>query len=210
MIPQAKQITVEIGPRRMSIRMPADPESHMEQSWSEHGQDDLYFPFWLEAWPSSFGLYDYIKANSISLDGALELGCGCGVFAQLVADEPGFLIHTDLVPAACAFARQQLPATANRAVLAMDMALPCLAEAPRMVLGADIFYEYRLVELLCQFVKLHLKPGGVAYIADPMRVSRPQVPATIAATGVQHEKIVWQYTRNGKPETLAIWKMWNR
>lgn len=205
-----KTVQVRIGESLHTLCVPADPEGDMQRSWEVHGEEDSYFPFWLEAWPSSFGLFDFLSRNQVNLHGAVELGCGCGTLAQLLVSSPGILLHTDLVPAACSFLKRQLVHSGNRHVFAMDMTKPCLAEAPHLVLGADLFYEYRLVEYACAFVQGHMHPEGTAYFADPMRPSRPEVPAKIADTGVLAEKILWDYTLNGESKKLAIWKLTRR
>lgn len=203
----AMPLQVQIGKRTCSILVPADPESLMQQSWDQHGEDENFFPFWLEAWPSSFGLYDYLLENQIPLDGALELGCGCGTLAQILAHEPGYIMHTDLVPSACAFVQKSLGMRSDRDIFAMDMTKPCLSEAPKLVLGADLFHEYRLVDTVCQFIEKFMHPHGVGYFADPMRLSRPEVPQRIAQSGIRWEKRIWNYQLNESPNELAIWQL---
>lgn|GEM_PF-3327553 len=207
MILSVREIPVQIGTELRHVRIPADPDSTMQSNWELYGEDEAFFPFWLEAWPSSYGLYDYFLKANISLDNALEVGCGCGVLAQLLEGNGGQIIHTDIVPSACAFAYSQLRETRGRSVLAMDMLRPCLAEIPPVVFGADLFYEYRLVEMICEFVRKYLPMSGVAYFADPERPSRPQVPSLLWNSGLQVEKIDWQYALNGKPHKIAIWKL---
>jgi len=200
-----KSIIVDVSGRQMNVVVPADPESAMQASWEEHDEDEAFFPFWLEAWPSSYGLFDYLQQNHIEIDGALEIGCGCGVFAQLLQGFLGCVLHTDLVPSACRFAAKQLQHK-DRYVFAMDMRSPSLHKAPRLVLGADLFYEYPLVDLACEFVRNHLALGGVGYFADPMRPSRPLVAQHIETAGLAVQKILWRYTLNGKDQEIAIWK----
>ena len=200
-----KRISVDISSQQFQVTVPSDPEASMQTSWEEHGEDDAFFPFWLEAWPSSYGLFDYIQRHGVAVQGALELGCGCGVFAQLLQALPGNVMHADLVPSACRFTARQLART-DRIVFAMDMRYPSLSEAPTLLFGADLFYEYALVDLVCEFVRNHLAQGGVGYFADPMRPSRPLVGKHIEDSGLPVQKILWPYTLNGKPCELAIWK----
>jgi SAM-dependent methyltransferase len=203
---QAREIFVDIDGRRHSLKVPADPESAMQASWDEHGEDESYFPFWLEVWPSSFGLYDFLVRNEVPLDGALEVGCGCGTLAQLLDAEPGVVTHTDIVPGACRFAKAQVR-NPNRHFVAMDLTRPCMSHAPNLILGADIFYEYSLVERVCDFVRNHLAPSGMALIADPQRTIRPQVPEYIAASGLKSERIIWDYPLDGQKKRVAIWRL---
>jgi len=199
-------LQVRIGNELRKVHVPADPESAMQASWEVHGQKDAYFPFWLEAWPSSYGLYDFLVRNKIPLDGALEIGCGCGVLAQLLQSLPGTILHTDLMPAACAFAARSVEVS-QRHFISMDFSKPCLLVPPRLVMGADLFYEYPLVRLICAFVNQGLAPGGEAYFADPDRPSRPDVSQHIAESGVVFTRIPWQYDLNGEAKCLSIWRL---
>jgi len=200
----AKSISVRVGDEIHCVQVPADPESAMQSSWDAHAEQDEYFPFWLEAWPSSYGLFDYLKQKNICVEGALEIGCGCGVLAQLLANWPGAVYHTDLLPAACAFSRCAV-GNPYRHFFSMDISKPCTMRAPSLVLGADLFYEYSLVRMICAYVQHNLAPNGLAIFADPDRPSRPEVAKHIVESGVAFERIPWSYQLNGERKNLSVW-----
>ena len=206
-IPTATRKLVHIGDQHLELGVPADPDAVMQSCWDAHGEDEAYFPFWLELWPSSLGLYDFLVRNRIDLGGALELGCGNGALAQLLADLPGTIMHSDLVPSAVRFTAKQLGPRPDRLAFAMDMEKPALAKKPKLLFAADVFYEYRLVDMVCRFVQTWMERGGIAYIADPERPSRPLVSQHVADSGVAAEKISWTFTLDGAEKWIAVWKL---
>jgi len=176
----ARQIQVRLADQVVSCHVPDNPEAHMQACWDAYGQDEAFFPFWLETWPSAFGLYQFIRERNLCVDGALEIGCGSGVLGQLLSDYPGKIFHSDLVPQACRFARRYIPA--NRAVIAADFTRSCFRRRFPVILGADLFYEDVLVTGVCSFLKQHLAEDGVAWIADPLRAHRAEKTAAILGT----------------------------
>ena len=74
------------------------------------------------------------------------------------------------------------------------------------MLGADLFYEYPLVDMICRLVQ-GMDSEGVAYLADPERSVRPLVLEHILASGVRSEKIPWHFKLNGEEQKIAIWKL---
>jgi len=194
---------VKIGKDTKKVAVPADPESQMDADWLRYGEQDRFFPFWLEAWPSSYALYDYLNRQEISWSFAVEVGCGCGVFAQLAQDMPGFLLHTDLVPSACAFAKKQI-STSNRFFASMDMAKPIWNAKPDFIFAADIFYEYPLITLFTDMLRNH---NLRAIVADPGRSSRPEVAERLYASGLVKDRIAWNYLLDDQGYSSVIWNL---
>lgn len=200
-IPLARIREVKMGDHTKSVAVPADPESQMNLDWKLYGEQDRFFPFWLEAWPSSYALYDYLYRKEITWDFAVEVGCGCGVFAQLAQELPGSILHTDLVPSACAFAKEQI-VSKKRFFACMDMEFPIWNVTPEFIFAADVFYEYPLIELFAEMLrKFQLQ----AIVADPGRASRPEVADRLYATGLVKDRIPWNYQLDGQNQTSVIW-----
>lgn len=201
----ALAITRKLGERTVQCYLPAPQEDLMQQCWDLHAQDERFFPFWLEEWPSAFGLYDFILQHQLQWEFAVEIGCGAGVLGQLLGDYPGLTLHTDIVPSACAFARRHIAPA--RGVAVMDFTQPCLKQPANLILGADLFYEDRLVQGVCDFLTSQLSSEGVAYIADPQRQHRiTQTRAILAQTALQVEPLAWNYSLDGEFKQMTIWQ----
>lgn len=203
---ETKEFPVKLGSGTRLVRIPSDPDNKMEHYWDKHGQKDSFFPFWLEIWPCSFGLFEFFLDRKIDLDHSLEIGCGCGVLAQLLTELPGEISHSDIVPDACATAQAELRLRgSSRRVFAMDFNQPGLEENFPVIFGGDLFYDNKMVEGICRFVDRYLSPGGTAYFADPLRAGREHVPGMLAASGLAVEQITWNYRLDDAPRSMAVW-----
>lgn len=201
-----RQVSLQVCGKSVTYYVPADPQSKMQECWDRYGQNDQYFPFWLETWPSAFGLYDFILKKNIVLRNALEVGCGAGLFGQLISDYPGDIVHSDLVPDACRFARQHI--LSHRPVIAMDFTQPCLSKPFSLIVGSDLFYDDSLVEGLCHFMQSALTDDGVAWIADPQRAHRKdRTPELLKQSGLKIQAHAWTYDLDSKPQEIIIWQL---
>ena len=203
---KTKEFFVVLASGSRQVRIPADPDDKMNHYWDKHGQKDSFFPFWLEIWPCSFGLFEYFLDNKINLDESLEIGCGCGVLAQLLTEVPGKLWHSDIVPDACASAQRELDRrSSGRHVFAMDFNKPCVDRRFPVIYGGDLFYDNKMVDGICRFVDKHLTDDGTAYFADPLRAGREHVPEMLAKSALSVEQVTWRYTLSGEPKSMAVW-----
>ncbi|NLB63033.1 MAG: class I SAM-dependent methyltransferase [Fibrobacter sp.] len=199
-------ITRVLNDSVLKCNIPEPKGNLMQDCWDLHGQDERFFPFWLEEWPSAFGLYDFISQKGLKWELALEIGCGAGVLGQLLHKHPGKVVHTDIVLEACVFARQQIKA--SNPVLAMDFTRCCLRKNFDLVLGTDLFYEDRLVHGVCEFLQDNLTAKGKAFIADPVRKHRMESTQKILQENkLLHIKpIEWNYKLDGKNRNMIIWQ----
>ncbi len=168
------KIRVEAGTRVWEIVRPHDLESLWTEMDGSRPADEDFIPYWVEIWPSSIFLTEWIQENRTRLRGkiCLDLGCGLGLTAMAAAECGAGVTAADNNPSALEFAR--INAGENRVPepfwVCMDWRNPGFRQSSfDFVWAADIFYEARFFEPVSRLVDLVLKPGGAAVFADPKR-----------------------------------------
>jgi ubiquinone/menaquinone biosynthesis C-methylase UbiE len=105
---------------------------------------------------------------------ALELGCGTGVFLELVAKSGADLTGLDLSPDLLARTRQRLAGVTN---VSLDMGnaeqTPYGEGSFDAVYGSSILHHLDLEQALCEAYRI-LRPGGLLAFAEPNALN-PQV-----------------------------------
>jgi predicted nicotinamide N-methyase len=171
------------------LARPADPDQLLDNpgvlAWN--ARDD-YMPYWAYLWPGAFLLAEAVAREPWAEgETALEIGCGLGL-AGLVGLRRGLAVRfTDYDEAPLRFVRRSAVendfAPSGYSTGWLDWRdLP--AERYRVILGADVLYERRLVPLVANLIATMLSPGGVALIAGPYRVAAEGFPAELAAHGL--------------------------
>lgn len=174
------RLTLDCGGRRFELRREAD----MEALWDGLDQaafgSDERLPYWAELWPAGVLLAEWFAEDPARVAGrrCLDLGCGLGFTALAAAWLGGRVLGMDYEPAAVRHAAMnaRLNGLADRELLfaCMDWRRPGLASrAFERVWGGDVVYEKRFFEPLERLFSGALAPGGLVWIAEPVRdVSR--------------------------------------
>jgi predicted nicotinamide N-methyase len=143
-----------------------------EPDYAKRFLDDDVAPYGLELWPSAIMLCEHLLSNDPNgARSAIELGCGLG-FVAIVLAANGWDIHaTDNEPTALEFARHnaRLNNIDSIEISSLDWRDPLAGLRFDRVLAADVLYQ--LVDhtpfLTC--IRALLAPDGAAYVADPNR-----------------------------------------
>jgi SAM-dependent methyltransferase len=168
---------------------------------------DEYLPYWADLWPSSLLLAEHLLVNwsppSRAVAGPqgrphlLDLGCGLGL-AGIAGATAGLRVTLgDYDDDALAFAMEN--ARRNGLSKAIDAGL---VEAQHVdwresypnlrvdvLVAADVLYETRGLAPLAEFIRRHLRPDGVALIADPNRSTAPAFDAIARHSGLTIEAV---------------------
>jgi predicted nicotinamide N-methyase len=180
---------VHLGPRSLLLEMPrrlSDPE------YQAVGRGDAK-PFWAYLWPSATALGRLVLAGP-RLDGlrVIDLGCGLGVAGFAAAAHGAEVVSADIRPEAVD-------------LVGRNAALNGLSVTPRVVdffappadlgtfdgiLGADILYEDGMLRGTLRFIRAHLRPDGVALLADPMRNLAGGVEGAARLSGLEVETAI--------------------
>ena len=171
--------TVVVGRRTLSIRRPRDSEALLDEHAFEHEE---YLPYWAELWPSGVALARRIASRSLGGVRVVELGCGLALPGIVAALAGARVLATDWAPEALPLVAGN--ARRNRAALETMLAswtapAPLVRRGPfDLVLGSDLLYEGRNVELLALLLPQLVDERGEALIADP---DRPHAPRFLEA-----------------------------
>lgn len=165
---------VDVLQKQWKVCRPAD----LEKLWKSLDQGDFgpdeRIPYWVELWPSSNALAEWLGANQAELAGAacLDVGCGLGLSACVATSLGARVVGLDYMADALRFA--QINARANAVAsplwVQMDWRFPALqARSFDLIWGADIFYEKRFAQPLVALFEDVLAPGGRIWLAEPKR-----------------------------------------
>jgi predicted nicotinamide N-methyase len=166
---------VVVGGRALSIRRPRDSEALLDEHAFEHEE---YLPYWAELWPSGVALGRRIASRSLGGVRAIELGCGLAVPSIVAALGGARVLATDWAPDALGLVAEN--AARNGAVVETMLAswtapAPLVRRGPfELVLGSDLLYEPRNVELLALLLPQLVARRGEVLIADPARPHAPR------------------------------------
>jgi predicted nicotinamide N-methyase len=164
---------VAIASRTLSILHPESAEDLIDERDFDL---DERLPYWAELWPSARVLAEHVSTLRGGGRSLLELGCGSGLVATS-ASLAGFAVTvSDYYDDALRFARVNVRRNGGRA--ARSILLDWRNLPPRLgrfdvVLASDVLYERPYGALVAGVLDATLSPSGVAYVADPGRVGRP-------------------------------------
>lgn len=179
---------VDVRERQWKVHRPADLEALWRQLGEEDFGPDERIPYWVELWPSSNALAEWLELQHAALDGAvcLDVGCGLGLSACVAASRGARVVGLDYMHEALRFAMVNADsnAVAQPLWVQMDWRLPALKErCVDLIWGADIFYERRFAEPLIALFERVLAPGGRIWLAEPERSVSSGAWAMLRASG---------------------------
>jgi predicted nicotinamide N-methyase len=182
-------IRVEAAGRVWTLWRPADLESLWEamtnpsaeageEALSGPGPEDERIPYWVEVWPASLVLAEWLLERRESLAGraCLDLGCGLGLSALVASGLGARVLAVDYEKSALDFSRlnerENSASPSPGAVLwtLADWRVPAFkARAFDFIWGGDIMYERRFILPVLNCLEYALAPGGRVWMADPGR-----------------------------------------
>lgn len=219
----AKTVRLEAAGRKWKIRHPADLYTLLEEALDDEapgGQggfspdDDI--PYWVELWPSSVILADWLQHNAEALRGrnCLDLGCGLGLTAMCAALAGARVLAVDYIEDALSYAERNAELNNAPGVewAVMDWNSPALAQgAFELIWGGDIMYERAFAEPVLACLDYALAPGGRCWIAEPERRVYGHFLALLDERGWRGEQV---YTAPAPPlgqlreaERINVWEL---
>jgi predicted nicotinamide N-methyase len=170
---------------------------------------DEQMPYWAEIWPSAITLASFI-ADELPVEGrrVIEIGSGVGMASVVAAWKGARVLVTDYSVEALRFVRYN--ALKNQVALEserLDWRLVQCNEKFDLLFAADVLYErVNLLPIVTAIDKL-LKPGGVAYIADPRRRLAEHFLELAAENNFTVTPFQRQYSGGSQTVAVNIYKM---
>ena len=172
--------------RTWVLERPAD----LESLWAGLDESDPlaeeHIPYWVELWPATLALCDWLIGRDLRGRTCLDLGCGLGLTALVAAASGARVVGMDFESDALIYARRnartnQIP---SPLWVCMDWNRPGLAPgAFDYIWGGDVFDEPRFFEPIEALLLRCLAPGGYVWFGDPERTVSRQVWARFARRG---------------------------
>ena len=182
-LPATEVVTLRVADRDLEIEQAAHLDA-LVQEGLRNGDE----PFWAYVWPSARALVELTgDLGDLSGRRLLDLGCGPGAAGLAAALLGAEVVLADVAPAAVALAarnaaRNGLPAVARQ----VDWdAPPADLGAFDVILAADVLYGDGMLRGVLRFLKAHLRPDGLAYLADPNRVMSGGVVGAARLSGFE-------------------------
>lgn len=184
-----REIAVEIAgaPQVFVVYAPESPEAVLDDTARDYARrpatSTWFMPYWATPWASGIAAAEAVVADPAPFSSrrVIELGCGLGITAMALAEVGARLVLVDVWPESLAFARfnavrQGGPGAQVRPLLAdwrtaagADL---LLRSGPfDAVVAADVLYEADDVAPLFDLVPRLVRPGGVAWLAEPGRTT---------------------------------------
>lgn len=175
LIAAAQCLRVEVARRTWAVYRPGDLEALWQQMGEADFGPDERIPYWVELWPASLLLVEWLERSRDRIQGrtCLDVGCGLGLSACVAADAGARVIGLDYIQDALLYARANT--RENQVAQAplwvrMDWRWPGIQPGCiDLIWGADIFYEKRFAEPLVRLFDHALAPGGRLWLAEPER-----------------------------------------
>ncbi len=166
------QLKVNAAGRSWILERPADLESLWQAMDEGDPEAEDHIPYWVELWPATLALCDWLARQDLAGKRCLDLGCGLGLSALVASALGAQVVGMDYELDALYFARRNASTNLVPSPLwvHMDWNRPGFASASfDRIWGGDIFYEQRFFEPLESLLLRCLAPGGRVWFADPER-----------------------------------------
>lgn len=176
----------------------------------EFNQDER-LPYWAELWPSALALSEFIIENRAKFSGrsVVEIGCGLGLCGIAAARCEAEVLFTDYDDLALEYTRDNFFRNFNRParVVNMDWRHPDITEKFDILIGSDVLYEKRWLGPVFKLMRLLLKDGGEAIIAEPGRAIARDFFNQLDISGCTYQKMPRRVVYGNEIRNVDIYRI---
>jgi predicted nicotinamide N-methyase len=221
---------VKVAGRSWQLERPSDLETLWQgiaddENTPEEFLQDERLPYWVELWPASLALADWLLRNKERIAGkkCLDLGCGLGLTALVAASLKAKVLAMDYEEEALRFARLNTrlnnfaDAALNGGVseplwAVMDWRSPAvMAHSVDFIWGGDIMYERRFVTPVLDFLEHSIAADGLVWIAEPNRSVYDDFRAALFRRGwtfrKAHDSVVEPFFAQKTRVSVSLWEL---
>ncbi len=205
---------VSIGPQEYTLERPQDLESLWQQMDREEFAQDERIPYWVELWPASIVLAEWLYSQKKRLNNAwcLDIGCGLGLTSLGLQDYASRIIAMDYEYQALQYGRYnaRLNSLPSPCWLQMDWRKPGFKyQVFSFIWGADIIYEKRFFHPLIELFEACLAPQGTVWLTSPYRQVSDHFWQLLDNKGWQSIKkdIRTRPSPEGQPTKVSLWEI---
>jgi predicted nicotinamide N-methyase len=163
---------VPVGRHCVELAVVDDLEALVDREALLRAEDPADPPYWAHLWTGAIELARYVEARRSCVGlRVLDLGCGLGLVGIVASIEGARVTFLDRDADALAFAARSAQRNACREVAfrQCDFTTDALGETFDLILAAEVLYDVATWAALSRFLAAHLRPGGVAILADAHR-----------------------------------------
>ncbi len=163
---------VPVGRHRVQLAVVDDLEALVDREALLRAEDPADPPYWAHLWTGAIELARYVAARQPCAGlRVLDLGCGLGLVGIVASLEGAHVTLLDRSTDALAFAARSADWNACRGLTCRqaDFTTDALGEAFDLILAAEVLYDVATWDPLSRFLAAHLRPDGVAILADARR-----------------------------------------
>jgi predicted nicotinamide N-methyase len=201
---------IDIGTRELAIEQLADLDA-MARASLLAGQTGADRPFWAYLWPSSSALAQLIgRIPDLSGRRVLDLGSGVGAAGIAAATRGAQVVLADIRPEAGMLGARN---AARNGVEVKTCVLDWNAPPEGFgvfdgILAADVLYDDGMLRGVLRFIRKHLAPNGMAWIADPMRIQAGGVTGAALLHGLESRStiLIAGQTMTGGVTLYEFWR----
>ena len=192
---QTKIMPITVGDRTFNLLCPAVSDELLSRpSIAARFECDAYLPYWAQLWTCGLMLSDKLMEWGLppgSHPSVLEIGCGLGVVSMTMCHLGYRVWASDYDEDALEFLRHNIERNSlpKAELVFVDWREPQPEMTFDRVVASDILYETYHLAPVARYIYNHLKPQGLAFIADANRSIADDFEAIAKDNGLEMQKI---------------------
>lgn len=191
--PRIRYQTIEVGTSDIHIRSLWDKQEFCDPLGEAEalGIPTAHWALFGILWASGEVLAAEMADYAIGDKRILELGCGLALASHLLNSRHADITATDMHPEAGSFLIENVRLNSGQPIpfLRADWKDDCKGLGLfDLIIGSDVLYERREIEILSAFIERHAKPRCEVILVDPGRPNKGPFTRSMKALGYEHEQ----------------------